>query len=152
MLDAKVETKLGNALLAGATVYSGDGEIPVEYLCPGDRVITRDTGVAVLRNVQSLRVKAACVQIKAGSLGNSRPDRDVTLLASQQILVRDWRAKALFGQPQALVTAARLVDGAFVTSVAPREVQLIQLVFETQHILYADGLELASTSPIAAMA
>ena len=152
MYVTDIQTKLGNALLTGTSVLACDGDMPVEHLCPGDRVITRDTGVAILRNVQSLSARGSCVRIKAGSLGNTRPDRDVLLLASQQVLIRDWRARALFGKSQALVPASRLIDGAFVTDAGMRDVRLVQLIFETPHILYGDGLELASTSPVVAFA
>jgi hypothetical protein len=70
----------------------------------------------------------------------------VILPAGQPILVRDWRAQALFGTDQAMVPAARLVDGAFVTHAGAAEVDLWQLDFDSPHILYLDGLEVASAA------
>ena len=141
-----------NALVAGTVVLTCDGALPVEYLNPGDRVITRDSGTAVLRAVLRLRQTRDLVAIRAGSLGSTRPDRDTLLPATQEILIRDWRAEALFGASRALVPAFRLVDGDFVRAAGRHEVETIALVFDSNHILYADGLELASTQPEPAMA
>jgi hypothetical protein len=135
-----------NALLAGTSVLTLDGALPVEFLNPGDRVITRDSGVAVLRAVRRRARALEAVRIRAGSLGNARPDRDITLAAAQEILVRDWRAATLFGASQALVPVARLVDGAFIRALGVIAVETVELVFDAPHILYADGLELASAA------
>ena len=138
----------GNGLLAGTRLWTLDGEMPVEFLGAGDRIITRDRGMAVLRDLRITETTCDTVRIMAGSLGHTRPDEDMVLPASQRVLVRDWRAEALFGESQALVPAARLVDGQFVTR-GPRErLRLVQLTFDAVHILYADGLEVESAAEV----
>ncbi|MFU8776895.1 MAG: Hint domain-containing protein [Roseovarius sp.] len=133
-------------LLADSIILTLAGERRVSDLKVGDRVITRDSGTAVLSGIVRHRLRGAAVRILAGSLGHTRPEQDVTLPAGQLLLVRDWRAKALFGDTQALVPATRLVDGEFVTLEAAQEVTLFTLDFAIPHILYVDGLELASSS------
>ncbi len=128
-----------------------DGEKPVADIRPGDRVITRDSGCAMVKRIEISGRLTRIVRIKAGSLGHTRPDRDVTLPAGQPILVRDWRAQAIFGAPQALVPASRLVDGEFVTLHTAQEILLCSLGFDHPHVLYVDGLELAS-GPMTALA
>ncbi|MDA7424735.1 Hint domain-containing protein [Thalassococcus lentus] len=140
------ETTAQNALAAGTVVLTLDGALPVEFINEGDRVITRDSGMAVVRKVRRTTQRSKAIAIKAGSLGNNRPDRDAVLPANQEILVRDWRAEALFGASQALVSASRLVDGEFVRDLGTREIDMIELIFDTPHILYADGLEVASAT------
>ncbi|APZ52365.1 Hint domain-containing protein [Salipiger abyssi] len=135
-----------NALVAGTVVLTLDGAIPVEFLSPGDRVITRDSGTAILRALHRSRIRTKLVAIRAGTLGNSRPGSDAILPAQQEILVRDWRAKALFGASCALVPAERLADGEFIREIGTREVDLVELRFDAPHILYADGLELAAAA------
>lgn len=130
-------------VMPGCILLTLDGEMPVEHLLPGDRVITRDTGTAVLRAIRKHRITTRAVRILAGSLGDTRPDRDVILPAAQQILVRDWRADALFGARCALARAGALVDGEFIQALGPRDMTLFELEFDAPHILYADGLELA---------
>lgn len=135
-----------NALPAGMVVLTLDGALPVEFLNEGDRVITRDCGVARVTALRRYRRQVDAVSIGRGTLGVSRPDRDAVVPARQEILVRDWRAGTLFGASQALVPAARLIDGEFIRSVGAVELDLFELHFDSPHILYADGLELASAS------
>ena len=100
--------------------------------------------MVTLRSLSRHRSHTPLVRIRAGSLGHTRPERDVLLPAAQPILVRDWRARAIFGRDQALVAAARLVDGAFVTHAGEATLDLYVLDFAAPHILYLDGLEVAS--------
>lgn len=137
----RIET---TGLWAAALILTAKGEQRVQDLRPGDRVITRDVGMVTLRSLSRRDFYTPLVRIRAGSLGHTRPERDVLLPASQPILVRDWRARAIFGADQALVAAARLVDGAFVTHAGMATLDLYVLDFAAPHIVYLDGLEVAS--------
>jgi len=131
-------------LMGRALIMTLSGECRVEALRPGDRVITRDSGTATLRHLRRRRVTSPVVHIKARSLGHNRPEGDAMLPAGQPVLVRDWRARALFGAAQALVPASRLVDGEFVTLQPDAAMTVYNLEFDNPHVLYVDGLELAS--------
>lgn len=133
-------------LAAGTTVMTLDGERRVEDLAAGDRIITRDSGMAVLRDVRSTQVRVASIQIKAGSLGHTRPQDDMVVGPDTLVHIRDWRAKALFGADVATVKAKRLIDGEFVSEQDATTMTVYELIFDKQHILYADGLEVASAS------
>jgi len=133
-------------LASGTTVMTLDGELPVEHLNVGDRIITRDSGMAILREVRVTQVHVAPVQIKAGSLGHTRPQDDMIVGPDTLVHIRDWRAKALFGADIATVKAKRLIDGEFVSEMAAKSVTVHELVFDKQHIVYADGLEVASAA------
>lgn len=128
---------------AGSAILTLDGAIPVEYLTPGDRVITRDVGMAILRDVTPIQFTGDMVSIKAGTLGHTRPEQDTLVPAMQKLLLRDWRAEALFGSKQALAPAHKLIDGEFIEHAGRRTVTLFQLRFDAAHILYIDGLEMA---------
>lgn len=141
-----------NALPLGTSVLTLDGQLPVEYLSPGDRVITRNAGVARLCALRPFRRTVAAVGISAGTLGNQKPEQDAVLCAAQEILVRDWRAAALFGASQALVPVARLIDGTFIRPLGLRDLHLFELVFDKPQIIYADGLELAANALVTASA
>lgn len=130
--------------MAGSVIMTMNGEARVRDVRPGDRIITRDSGMAVLRSVRSRRVTTRAVRIKAGSLGHTRPERDVTLPAGQPMLIRDWRAEAVFGAKQATVAAGRLVDGEFITLRDGVTMTIHELVFDSLHVVYVDGLEVAS--------
>ena len=130
-------------LMAQSMILTLQGEIPVADLMPGMRVVTRDSGTAMIRNLRRRRVVTDAVRILAGSLGHTRPDSDVILPAGQQVLLRDWRAEALFGASQVMVPAHKLIDGEFVSALGAMTLDLCEIEFDRPHILYVDGLEVA---------
>lgn len=129
--------------LPGTILLTQDGEMPVEFLSPGDRIISRDCGFVSLRHITRAPQTVRAIRFAAGSLGDTRPDCDLILPAGQPVLIRDWRAQALFGTSQAMVRADALVDGEFICDLGPRDMPLFQLHFDTAHVLYAGGLEVA---------
>ncbi|NKX44836.1 hypothetical protein HCU73_09555 [Roseibacterium sp. KMU-115] len=133
------------ALAPGSTVLTLDGALPVEHLYAGDRLVTRH-GARALVAIDRVTLPAGTpiVEMTRNALGG-RPDRDVWLPAAQRVLIRDWRAKALYGQAQACVPAGQLVDGEFIRlAELEAEVTGFALRFGRPEVLYADGLELAS--------
>lgn len=135
-----------SGICAGTTIMTLEGEMPVEHLSVGDRIITRDSGMAVLRDIQVTKTRTSAIRIKAGSLGHTRPDRDMIVSPQAQLHIRDWRAEALFGAKAAMVSADRLVDGEFLAIQDAQDITIYSLTFDRQHILYADGIELASAA------
>ena len=137
------------ALAPAACVLTLDGALPIEHLYPGDKVITRH-GARALVAIDKVVLPAgmAVVHISRDALGG-RPDRDIWVPASQRILLRDWRAKALYGQAQACVPAGQLADGDFIRhAILNAEVTGYALRFGRPEVFYADGLELASADPL----
>ncbi len=132
-----------HAVVAGTGIFTSDGVLPAEFLGRGDRIITRDGGMAQVRNVSPRQAKTRCIGVAPGCLGNARPTGQVTLLADCPVLLRDWRAKALFGKPRAVVPISRLLDGQYICDLGVLDVHIITLQFDEPHILYADGLEVA---------
>lgn len=80
-------------LAPGTVVMTMDGAIPVEFLNPGDRIITR-RGVRKLKAIMrhTLPEGAKRIVVSAEALGG-KPAKDVTLFPGQRIVVRDWRAR-----------------------------------------------------------
>jgi len=142
--DAVRADVIDTGICAGTNIMTLDGEMPVEHLTPGDRVITRDSGMAVVREIRVTKTKMQPIRIKAGSLGHTRPDRDMIAAPGMLVHIRDWRAEVLFGAQTALVPAHQLVDGEYLSKLSPREITTYQLIFDREHILYADGMEIAS--------
>lgn len=131
-----------NGLLPGTEVLTLDGALPVEVLVPGDKIITRSCGLAILKGIEHGYQMCETVRVRAGSLGHDRPEIDTILPSHQKVLIRDWRATALFGKPQALVEAKRLVDGEFLRLQTVERHMVFRLIFEEPQVIYADGLEL----------
>lgn len=135
-----------HGLVAGTILLTLDGEIPVEHLTPGDRLITRNAGMAVLTNIRFRSGLFNAVQIRSGSLGHRRPGRDMIIGSETPVHLRDWRAQALFGAPSVTVPARRLIDGEFVKTIKPIKLAVFELEFDVPQILYADGVEIGSAA------
>lgn len=144
-IEAQADTRPAG-ITVGTPVLTLDGELPVQFLAPGDRVITRN-GARVLKaiGVQVLR-EAAMIRVSASALGHDRPEGDVFLAPAQKVLLRDWRAKALYGSETALVEAVRLADGEYIRKETVAELRLFTLHFGRDEVIYAGGLELACES------
>lgn len=137
-------TGIAAGIAMGTIVLTLDGEIPVEHLNAGDRVITRDTGVATLRAVHMREVTFTPYKISAERLGEGRPIADTFVAADQHILVRGLLANALFDTDSAMVPVSKLVDGEYIAKCEEQTLRVYELEFDTPHVIYANGLEIAS--------
>jgi hypothetical protein len=135
-------TRVTKGMAQGTAVLTADGLLPVEFLTPGDRIITRD-GLRVLVDVAVEIVAGDVVRISASSQGHARPEEDVVLGCDQALLIRDWRAKALYGVAQAMVPVARMVDGELIRREKVSGLRMYKLAFAAPQVVYAGGLELA---------
>jgi hypothetical protein len=129
-------------LVEGSMILTLTGPRAVETLREGDRIVTR-SGAMVLRGVEVRVMRhARLVCVSASALAPDRPEEDITLAADQPILVRDWRAAALAGAPQAMIPADRLADGEYIRAEARRDTRIFTLHFDRPAVIYAQGLEL----------
>ena len=132
------------ALVIGTSVTTLEGVLPVEYLLPGDRILTR-AGMMPIASVTAHRLHHPdLVRIRAHALDRDRPHDDVLLAADQPIHLRDWRAKAMFGTVSATVALARLVDGDQIRRERPASIRTIRLGLPREAVIYVAGLEIAS--------
>ena len=133
----------GQGLLSCTHVRTLDGILPVEVICPGDRVVTHRGTARLVSISASRRRDMAVIRITASSLGHDRPEADLLIAPGQPVMIRDWRARVLYGTDTAAVPAARLADGEIVLTERRADVQMFTLRFETEEVIYAEGLELA---------
>ncbi|WP_245990200.1 Hint domain-containing protein [Tabrizicola piscis] len=130
-------------LMAGTQVRTLDGVLPVEFLEPGDRIVTRAGARRLVAVSVKQRRMAAVVRIRATTLGHDRPEQDLLLAPGQPVMIRDWRARALYGVEAAAIPASRLADGEFIVTEVLRQVRLFTLRFDEDEVIYAEGLEVA---------
>lgn len=131
-----------NGIGLGTGVLTADGELPVEYLVPGDRIVTFDRGLVRLERIEVRLAPARdAVRVRPSVLDPDGNGRDMILSARQQVLVRDWRARILWHRPIALVEVRRMIDGAHVARIeGEAPVRLFQLVFaDRQHLVEVAG-------------
>lgn len=128
----------------GTRILTPTGEVPVEELSPGDRVVTRDNGIQPLRWVGARRVRVtpaiAPVLIPAGALGQGWPVRDLRVSPQHRVMVSGRSAQLLFGTDSVLVAACHLLGDVIRRDMSRAEVEYFHIMFDTHEIVYADGL------------
>ncbi|MGZ9812448.1 Hint domain-containing protein [Pseudoroseicyclus sp. H15] len=126
---------------AGTLIAAEGGLRPVEEIAAGDRVMTRDGGLQVVRWAGQSRVPGrgtlAPVEIAEGALGN---DRALRVSQQHRLLISGWRAELLFGQPEVLVAARHLVNDRTIRILPCDEITYVHLALDRHEILHAEGL------------
>jgi len=141
----------------GTRIRTPHGQVPVEGLQVGDLVTTRDRGPRPVRWINRVSLGAADlatdpslrpIRLRAGSLGEGRPRRDMLLSPQHRVLLQGWRTQLMFGTDEMLAAARHLVNG---TSIDVAEdvsaVTYIHFMFDRHEVVYADGLEAESFRP-----
>ena len=126
----------------GTMILTEVGERPIESLQPGDRVVTRDSGLQPIRWIGKRTVpgrgRFAPIWVAPSVMDGSRTG----LLVSPQhrILFTGYQSQLLFGQDEVLVSAKHLVDDVDVRVKEMAEVTYIHLMFDHHEVIYAEGI------------
>lgn len=131
-------------IMAGSLILTAEGAVPVELLGPGDRIISRRSGMVQLRAVRLLPYDGDVVHLMADVLGAQRPSCDTRLPADQPLLWRMDRPGCVSaGRADArIITARDLVAEGHAVMRRGEGLHLAQLEFDHEEVVYADGLEL----------
>lgn len=136
-------------LVRGALVTTDRGDMPVEQLTPGVKVLTQDNGFQELIMTTSRVVEANEIQrnpklipvrITAGSLGVGLPKKDLLVSRQHRMAVKSHIVKRMFGSDTALVAAIRLTDlpGVYVDE-SIESVEYFHLIFNKHEVIFAEG-------------
>jgi len=132
----------------GTRIKTDRGEIAVEALTEGDRVLTLDNGYQPIRWVGCARRIAqgrlAPVRIRAGALGN---ERDLLVSPQHRMLLRGWQASLMFGEAEVLVAAKALINDRTILRQEGGEVDYFHLLFDQHEIVFAEGAPSESFHP-----
>ena len=122
------------------TLASGE-QRRIEDLVVGDRILTRDDGVQVLRWIGQSTVRAvgefAPVCIRAGTLNNAH---DLIVSPDHRLFVYQRRDALGAGRAELLIKARHLLNGVTVTVQHGGFVDYFQLLFDSHQIIYAEGI------------
>ena len=133
----------------GTRIATPRGARPVEGLCIGDMVVTRDHGLQPIRWIGKRTVPAigrfAPVRIRPGVVTGL--DRDLVVSPQHRMLFQGYRAELLFGESEVLVAAVHLIDGHAVTQDEAEAVTYIHIMFDDHEIIYAEGAATESFHP-----
>ena len=140
----------------GSRIATPRGEVPVESLKPGDKIITRDNGIqeirwvgartldhAELRRAPNLRP----VLIRAGSLGDGLPERDMLVSPQHRMLVANDRTQLYFEESEVLVAAKHLIDHKGISYMDTLRTTYIHFMFDRHEVVLADGAWTESFQP-----
>lgn len=140
----------------GSMIQAERGEVAVENLLAGDKVLTRDHGMQPVRWVGrrdlssadlALEPRFSPIRIEKGALGANRPARDMLVSPQHRILVSGPRAELLFGDSEVLVAATHMVGMSGVQRVFPRAISYVHILFDQHQIVSADGTWSESFQP-----
>jgi hypothetical protein len=128
----------------GTHILTPDGEVPIEDLGPGDLVVTRDNGPQPIRWIGCssalARGKLAPVRFSKGALGRGLPHRDLMVSRQHRMLLRSPVVERMFGTPEVLVPAVKLLGLAGVDPVATGGlIDYFHLLTNQHEIIYAAG-------------
>ncbi|RYG90661.1 Hint domain-containing protein [Loktanella sp. IMCC34160] len=124
----------------GTLIETDMGPLPIETLKAGDLVKTMDDGLMPILWIGSSTVPGygamAPITIEAGALGNYRRLR---VSPQHRMLVRDWQAELLFGDPQVLAAAKHLVNGRTIRETPCPKVTYFHMILDGHQVIYAEG-------------
>lgn len=140
----------GVACFARGTLITTDmGDLPVEALTPGMRILTQSGGyqklvTALRRSVDASEFaknpKLYPIRIAAGALGAGLPKRDLIVSRQHRMMVQSGIVERMCGVSTVLVAAIRLTElpGIFVEEKV-EQVEYFHLIFENHDVVYAEG-------------
>lgn len=141
----------------GSRILTPQGERPVETLAAGSMVVCGDGLQRPVRWAGSRQLGAAelaqrpelnPVRLRKDALGTDAPARDLLLSPQHRVLLRDWRAEMLFGEPAVFVPAVSLVNDETIRQErAPEGVEYFHLLLDGHQTVFADGLECETLMP-----
>ncbi|MCH2076538.1 MAG: Hint domain-containing protein [Rhodobacteraceae bacterium] len=140
----------------GTVIKTFRGEIDVQSLKVGDRVLTRDNGFQPIRWIgrrdltrADLRQRPQFnpIEIEAGALQPGQPERAMRVSPQHRMLIEGASAQMLFGSDEVLVAARHMTCVAGIRRVKPEAVTYIHLLFDHHEIVQADGAWSESFQP-----
>ncbi|WP_376872840.1 Hint domain-containing protein [Albirhodobacter sp. R86504] len=140
----------------GTIIETRFGQMRVEDIEVGHRVLTRDNGYQEVRWIGRRTFTAAdldfapqlCpVRISAGALGMGLPEADLIVSPQHRIMLTGPSAEMLFGESEVLAAAVHLVGIQGVTRLPPMGVEYIHIMFEQHEIIRSDGAWTESFQP-----
>jgi hypothetical protein len=133
----------------GTLIKTFTGEIEIEKLTVGDRVITMDRGYQPIRWIGSTthtrnflkhNRKLKPIQIDKGALGFESPAKTLRVSPQQRILIRSKISKQVFGTEEVLLPANELLPLGSVRVVEDESnVEYWHIMFDQHEILWSNG-------------
>lgn len=156
LIFTNIENVIIPCFTPGTRIATPKGEVLVEELEVGDRIITRDNGIQEIRwigardlnsNDLSHKDHLRPVLIRKGALGNDLPERDMKVSPNHRMLVASEKAAFYFEEREVLVAAKHLVGLPGVEFVDVEDVTYIHFMFDQHEVVLSDGAWSESFQP-----
>ncbi len=141
----------------GTSIATPRGEMLVEDLQVGDKIITRDNGIQEIRWIGAKRMDGRELQtnphlqpvlIQKGSLGNGLPERDMLVSPNHRMLVNNDRVSLYFEENEVLVSAKHLVNPSEgVQTINSMGTTYIHFMFDNHEVVLSNGAWTESFQP-----
>lgn len=140
----------------GTLITTLTGEKPVEALQPGDRVITRDSGLQTVRGIQrrdldygrlASQPHLTPVLVSIGAMGPALPERDVLLSPGARLVVGEDRVPFGAGQAEALVPVVDMTDGRAIRRCRVLGVCYVHVGLDKHEVILANGIWVEAFQP-----
>ncbi len=132
------------------------GEVLVQDLKIGDRVLTRDNGIQTVTWVGTKKIdfqqlkrlpQFRPIAILQGALGDGLPERDMLVSPSHRMLVVSELAQLYFGQAEVLVAAKHMVHMDGIAISQQPYITYIHFMCDNHEIVLSDGTWSESYQP-----
>lgn len=145
-------------LEGSAFVRTPCGSRRIEFLRPGDLIVTRDNGLQPVRMIWTRTVTAAeiaadpslaPVRFKSRAIGPMMPQRDLLLAPDHRVLVPGWRLADVADDCPCLLAAreiSEVSDAGFIDK-NHSEITFYNVLFEDHQVFTANGLPVESYLP-----
>ncbi|WP_279432723.1 Hint domain-containing protein [Paracoccus alkanivorans] len=148
-MSEEVESVDAACFVSGTLIETSSGLRLVEELKAGDAVRTLDNGYRKILwtgswSVDSIdllyKPKLYPIRIRAGSLGENMPSRDLVVSRQHRILIGSEISKRMFGSTEVMVPAINLVDCDGISIEADASsVTYWHVLLENHEVLFAEG-------------
>lgn len=152
---AEIETVIP-CFTPGTLIATPRGEVPVESLRQGDRVITRDNGIqeirwigrrTINRNELAANPGIKPILIKAGSLGQGLPERDMVVSPQHRLLLAGDRTQLYFDESEVFVAAKHLVNHGAIQTLETLRTTYIHFMCDRHEVVLSNGAWTESFQP-----
>lgn len=141
----------------GTTLMTAEGDQPVDWIRPGDRVMTKDHGFQpvlwVGRTTFSARKLETTpelrpIRIAAQSIDAETPAQDLLLPPEHRVLLKSYQVELLFGTDEVFAPIKAIANGGAIAQFLPQyEISYYHILFQNHEIVLAEGLWVESFFP-----
>ncbi len=152
-----VATVVITCFAEGMNISTPEGPVAVEMLSVGDQVLCGDHQFRPIRWTSARHINKVelarhpeyrPVRIRKGAFGQNKPNADLVVSPQHRILIDDWRAELMFGQPVVLVAAVHMIDDKNILRDYTSDcVSYYHFMFDEHQTVWSNGMRTESFYP-----